>query len=359
MRTALLFSFFSIVSFSATANAQDQTLLEMPDLGLAMSHPKNWQVTPVKKSPDMKVLIPIEGSSQRATLELYNVSFSSEKDVWQLGQKAINERMRRELMRQWEEELLGVPMLLTKVSFSDKEGQQILMTGLVYSRTAKKLMFRLSAAPDDFDKAEFAWRQTMNTFRTGRAWLPEDPTKKPDPKDPQRTQLPTPVVTNPNSLDGQNKTTKPPVSIEATISGRKVEIRIPGEWAGKVGEDGAILLTNPDVGSQVRLTLASALDSDPPQRALLAASSKTLGDFQKVNKRDESVPEKNRAGASAAAVWRSGTTAQGDLFSCDGVCFNGDFYFVVSYRSTNASKIGGERKAIENLLQNSTIQILP
>ncbi len=359
MRTAHLLPILALFVVSAFAKAQDHSILEMPDLGLAITHPKAWQISQVKKSQDVKVLMPIEGSSQRAVLELYNISFNSEKEIWQLGQKAINDRMKRELMRQWEEEFLGVPMLLTKVSYVDKEGPQILLTGLLYSRTAKKLMFRLSASPDDFDKAEFAWRETMNTIRTGRPLRPEDPTQKPDPKAPVRTELPAPAIVKANSLDPETKIVKPPVAIETTISNRKVELRIPGEWAGKVEEDGTVTLTNPDVTGSVKLHLASSLDSDPPGRALLKASSKTLGDFQKVSKRDELTPEKNRAGASLSSVWRTGTTAQGDLYTCDAVVFNGDFYFIAQFRSVNASRIGAERKLIESLLANCTLEVIP
>lgn len=359
MRTAHLLSLVSLFVFATAARAQDQSILEMPDLGLAITHPKAWQVNTVKKSQDVKVLIPIDGSSQKAVLELYNVSFNSEKDVWQLGQKAINDRMKREMMRQWEEEFLGVPMLLTKVSFVDKSGPQILLTGLIYSRTNKKLMFRLAAAPDDYDKAEFAWRETMNSIRTGRPLKPEDPTQKPDPKDPVKTQLPAPAIVKPNSLDNEVKISKPPVAIAATISGRKVELRIPGEWAGKVDDEGVVTLTNPDVVGSVKVVLSSSLDSDPAARALLKASSKTLGDFQKVAKRDEANPEKNRAGAMVASVWRTGTNAQGDLYTCDASGVNGDFYLILHFRSNNTSKIGAERKLIETLLNNITIEVLP
>lgn len=359
MRFPTIIFVVTALAFAGFANAQKATILEMPDLGLAMTHPDDWQITTVKKSNDVKALIPIEGSSQKAVLELYHVSFNSEKDVWQLGQKAINERMKREVMRQWEEELLGVPMLLTKVNFVDKDGPQILMTGLIYSRTGKKLMFRLAAAPDDFDKAEFAWRETMNTFRTGRQWTPEDPTQKPDPNAPVKTPMPTPAIVKPKSLDEETKTTKPPVAIAATVAGRKVEFRIPGEWAGKVLENGSIALTHPDVAGTVSVTLATTLDSDPPEKALLAASSLSLKDYQKVSKRDETRPAKNRAGSSVATVWRSGTTGQGDLFTCDAVGSNGDFYFVLAYRTANAGKVGAERKLIESLLQNCTVEVLP
>ncbi len=172
--TSLLIS-LTLVATASQAKSQDLSLLEMPELGLVINHPKNWQVTTVRKSADLKVAIPIEGSSQKAQLELYNIAFNSEKDVWQLGQKAINDRMKREIMRQWEEEFLGVPMLLTKVSFVDKEGPQILLTGLIYSRTGKKMMFRLAASPDDFDKAEFMWREAMNGCMDGLSELHASP----------------------------------------------------------------------------------------------------------------------------------------------------------------------------------------
>jgi hypothetical protein len=360
MKILLAATFALLTSFVC---AQDQTVLEMPDLGLAITHPKTWQVTPVKKTNDLRVLMPVEGSSEKALLELFNISFNSEKEIWQLSQKGINDRMKHEIMRQWEEELLGVPMLLTKVSFTDKEGPHILLTGLIYSRTPQKLMFRLEASPDDYDKAEFSWREVMNSFRTGAPWQPEDPNRKPDPKNPKggkgNISLPPPVITKPKNLDGDAKIAKPPVSIEATIANRKVLIKVPNEWAGKVNEDGSLTLTNPEIAGQVRLSLATSLDSDPPQRALLVASSKTLGEFAKVAKRDETVPAQNKAGAQAASVWRAGTTASGDLFTCDAVVFNGDYYAVVGYRTLNASKIGGERRTIENLLQMMTIEVAP
>jgi hypothetical protein len=359
MKIAPLFVLLSFACLTTLTVAQEKSILEMPEIGLAFNYPKTWQVSPVKKSSDFKVLVPVEGSSQKATLELYNVAFNSEKDIWQLGQKAINERMKHEIMRQWEEEFLGVPMLLTKVSYSDKEGPQILMTGLIYSRTPKKLMFRLSASPDDFDKAEFAWREAMNTIRTGRAWTPEDPNLKPDPKAPTRATLPPAVVTKPNSLDTETKTTKPPVAIPITVSGKKLEFRMPGEWAGKLEEDGSLTLTHPELSTPVKVSIASSLDSDPAQRALLVASSKTLADFQKVAKRDETVPTKNRAGAMVAMVWRTGNDAKGDLFSCDASVMNGDFYSILKFSGTSAAKIGNERKLVENLLQNCTIQLVP
>jgi hypothetical protein len=359
MKIAAFLSLVAVLGMARVAAAQEVAVLEMPDLGLALTHPKAWQVNKVQKSNDLKVLIPIEGSSQRAVLELYGVGFNSEKEVWQLGQKAINEKMKRETMRQWEEEILNVPILLSKFNFVEKDGPQILLTGLVFSHTDKKLMFRLIASPDDFDKAEFVWREVMNSFRTSRPWTPEDPSKKPDPNAPKRTSLPPPIIVKPNSLDAEAKVTKPPVVVAAQVAGRKVEVRIPSEWAGKVLEDGTIQLSHPEVAGSVQLALASTLDSDPSQKALLVASSKTLGTFQKVAKRDETLPAVNKAGAQLATVWRVGTDPKGDLFTCDASIAKGDFYGIAAFRTTSTSKIGAERKLVESLLQNCTIEVVP
>jgi len=357
MKTALLVSIVSLFFGTQGETKSDQASLELPDIGLAMAYPKTWQVSPVKKSSDYKILIPIEGSSQKAELEIYNVAFDAEKDIWQLSQKGINDRMKRDIMRQWEEELIGVPLLLTKVTYSDKEGPHISLTGLMYSRTPKKLMFRLTASPDDYDKAEYVWREAMQTFRTGVEFKPEDPNKKPDKTKGQQISMPPPIVTKPKSLDDGGKIVKPALSIEATVSGRKVLLRFPTGWAAKAADTGVITLTHPDVSGSVVVTLSSTLDSDPPQRALFIASSKTLNDFQKVTKRDETEPGPNKAGATLATVWRVGTAAQGDLFTCDAVGSHGDFYFIFGYRTTNASKIGGERKAVETLLQTMTVDV--
>src|SRR4051812_15977869 len=99
------------------------------ELGLSFNYPKSWKVTKVKvrnrtkfditnpktwrpASTDntTRFLLPVEGSKQDGTLEIYSAQFFAETDIWQYSQKDINDQMKRPVLRQWQEEILGVPL---------------------------------------------------------------------------------------------------------------------------------------------------------------------------------------------------------------------------------------------------------
>src|SRR5258708_30520995 len=109
--------------------APDISTYSNPKLGLMFSYPKNWALLTNKKGETAGVM-PIEGSTQAAHIEIYAIAYDKEKSVWQVGQDTINKTMKHDVVRQWEEEILGVPLLLTKMAYNNKTGSNVLLPGL-------------------------------------------------------------------------------------------------------------------------------------------------------------------------------------------------------------------------------------
>jgi hypothetical protein len=119
------------------------------------------------------------------------------------------------------------------------------------------------------------------------------------------------------------------------------------------------VLRNPGVAGGVNLTVFPVTGSDPSDIALNKASGASLNEFVKVSNRDEKLPAMNKAGAMVAQVWRSGTGAKGDLFTCDAICQSGDAYFLMSYGTANAAQWKAEQRLIQALLDRISIEPAP
>jgi hypothetical protein len=346
----------------------DPNLTQYQNLRVLMkfTHPKTWVVTTNKKG-ESRFLVPIEGTSDKAVIEIMPVLFSSEKDVWQLSQVGINKTMKREVERQWEEEILGVPILLTKVNYNDKGTLRTSVTGLVYSLGFNKMMYRIVASPSEFDKVDYAWRQVLLSLRTMYGEMPkvEDGSKPsvPDPNAPARG-FPPDEILHPQIPHEVNKpvATKPvkaPLATTVEVGGQKLAIHAPTDWKIEMGKDGAFVLRNPAIGSVINGTLFANVGSDPPPIALFKMSAADLNDFAKVTQRTESLPKPNKAGTPVAQIWRTGKSASGDLITCEAAVLTPDHYILLNYRSTDVARSAGEQRLIQMLLDQISIEPAP
>lgn len=300
-----------------------------PQLNFTFAYPKTWSVTTTKKAVST-IVVPIPDSEEKATIEVYAVAFRREAELWQSLQKTLAENMKAEVARQWAEDLLGVPLLLTQIAMPDKT----VLQGLLYSATENKFLFRLEAAPSVFPQAVNAWRSVWPSFRTVDGSLPEkeDPGAVPIVADPKQ---PPPARPAPITVLSQDKSTGEPElapgSVACKAANRDLLLRIPEGWSGAPGQDGSIELKHADLPGSLRVSVLSTLDSDSPPRALFKASAASLDHFAVVNQREEPRPAPNRAGAQVATVWRSGTSATGTLRALNAVGAKGDFYWLFTH----------------------------
>jgi len=342
----------------APGTAQEPKNYSNGILNIQFAHPANWQVTTSKKH-ESKVIMPIGDTGEFAILEILPVTFDSEKEIWQISQKTVVLNSKRELVRQWEEEILGVPFLLTKYA----SPTQTTLNGLLYVNWSRKMFFRLSAPTAQFEAAEFQWRQALETVRTvdGSKLKPNDPTapRSKDGKVEPVKALETKVVVIDSGGPKNGTMKKGEIEIACEAASRKLTLFIPRGWNAAPNADGTMTLRHADLSGALTLQVLSTLDSDPGQRALFVASSKSLGDFSKVKTRNEQLPTASPVGAMVSRVVRVGEGGGAPLLALEAVVQKELFYALITYRATQPRDFDDDQRTIESLLQRTTIEPLP
>ena len=403
MKKLLLSAALSIVATSvfaqgAGATTQDQAAQTKSDqaaqapttkpfadyqIGMAFDYPSTWVMVSDPKDPKSKKLIPdsifgkkskkklaagkqaageslfyVPANSRTANLEIYGVTYDHAPEEWETNQVQINNDLKRTVTKQWREQILGVPLLLTKLDYEDAAGKETALVGMVYSRTPYKMVFRLTAPDVDYDAAEGQLRQALQSLRTTTGDLPQ-------PEDPNHpldksayvgvSNKPPKVIVMTAPQPDPAKVKKGEVTVKATVAGKAAVLSMPTGWtADAPSADGSIALHNPAITGTIVVTLASVLDSDPPQAALLKASALSLDEFSKVAKRDETSSNFTTSGASTDTIWREGTGANGQLTTCEAGGATGDMYWLLRYHLAG-TPTATEMKAVNMLIDGMSV----
>lgn len=345
---------------SGIALAQDLKPYDVPDLGMSISYPKSWGVVWNKKLEMTTFTIPLGSSGSTARADVFASATRDSIDVWQEVQVRVNGAMQREIERQWQEEVLGVPMLYTKLRYVAGSEATTTLIGLLYASSPRKFHFRLTAPSAGFEQAEAEWRNVLVTLRTASGSLPtpEDPTLAPktDPfKKPEKVLPPVPTVSLKPNSDAPQQKRPGEVSLTAKTGNTEVRVWIPKGWIAN-WSDGVWKLSRPDFSSIVILEPASMLDSPKPEAALSKASAKRLEEFTQVELREEPKPRRNAAGAILAWVERHGKTTDGFFATIDAVGRSGDYYWRVGIECRDGKNFSRERGEIMKLLDKITIE---
>lgn len=344
-----------------------------PQLGLSFTYPGTWalQTPPPQKGKKGKpkadeqtavFKLPIAGSSEQAELTVVRAGFSGSPDTWQQVQLDANKNLKREVTRQWQQEILNVPMLLTRINYSDGGVSKTTLTGLLYSATPLKLLFRLTGPSGDFDKVQYEFTTAMESLRTTSGKLPTEqeagkpvePAKPaPDPRELKHPLIdPTAVVVKHKPL------IKAPELVNFSVGAKKVALRYPKSWTVSDVKGATLTLHNPRLSGAIQLSGFSTTDAVSPQNALIDAAAHSLAGFDTAEREDQ--PAKaNLAGTPVAVVWRYGKAGKTELGTVDFVITSGDYYVVGSYKSKPGTSFGGERKAIKELVSSVSVELVP
>lgn len=331
-------------------------------VGLTFTYPAAWTLT--KGRRETRIQMKLDGQSAGALLEFHVVGFRGETSVWEDTQRQINEQLGHTVVRQWQEEILGVPFLFTKVQLKpDADGSKTLLTGLMYAALDKKLLFRLTAPNAAFEQAEFEWRKVLESLRTldGTIPKPEDPNRpESDPKNPASTGA-NPVKPPPFAVLGPKakaEIVKGEVRVPAEAGGKSWLLCAPKGWTLERREDGGFTATAEGLGVAAEIKVHSTLDSETPARALASASATSLKAFERVAKREESLPKPNLAGASLAWVWRQGTAPEGPLTVCEAVGSSNDAYWFLRWR-VSGEPTADQRRLLFELMKGMSVEPSP
>lgn len=349
-------------------------------LGLSFAHPTTWTTvaTPVpvapktkgnrfklpggkkpeKKPDDGMVTFRIPGANGAAPSELtiVHASFSDAPEKWQQIQADTNRNQKREVERQWQQEILSVPLLLTRISYDQNGTPTTTVTGLLYNAAPYKLLFRLTGPTAGFDGAQYQFTQAMETLRTTSDTLPSA-------QEPGKPITP-PVVPGPDAkhaIFGKTKVPpqQAPLSLPVTVGTRKMVLRVPEGWTlDKVDADSAVL-RNPEVKDGVTVKLYASATAARPADALNAAANKTLEEYKTVDLREDTTGEPNKAGNPMLAVWRKGTAAKGPYATLDAVVVAGDYYMLFALHPSPGEDLNHERKVVQAMLDAVGLEPAP
>jgi len=361
MKIALLFAVVSLLS-----GHQDvpTTTFTEPFVGFQFKYPKTWTIvksTKKKDSARSTFSIPVDGSSSKAELDVDRTEFHASADLWQTIQLRANEQLHRQVVRQWSQEVLGVSMLFTRIDYTDQGTPMSAVSALYFTRTSQKMLLRLSSRTSDFDKVFFELSHILETLKQIDGNLPEedDPTKE-LASAPKKPEL---APTSFHAIDSPARHKKPelkaPVTVEVVVSTKKMIVRLPLEWVGDHVKDNTLEVSAPTLNKNLHFELFSLLDSEPGLTALTKLSAAKLDSFTKVTSRVDTGPANNQAGCSVATVWRIGQNAAGNLTTCEAMGTMGGYYFLMTYEQTDSLLGKADRKLIEGLLKQISIELVP
>jgi hypothetical protein len=375
MKFALFATALTLIAVQQDATTKTFT---EPYLGIQFNYPKSWSIektttptiavspTKSKRKPKLDKTrslfsIPIEDSINKAELEVVRTEYHASIDLWQTIQLRESDLDKTQVVRQWEQDILGVPMLFSRVDSSAHGAQTTAIVGLFYTRTSLKLLLRLTAPSSEIDKVTYEFNKMLETLRYVDGSLPkeDDPSINLEPVTKKlQPVLPTPKVIDAPSV-GPKVPLKAPITADITVSTHNVMLRFPEGWSVKNTKDNTVDLVSANVSVPLHLQGFSTLDSDPPTTALLKLSAKDLGDFVKVGSREDTAQKVNAAGCAVSGVWRIGQSSSGDLVTGEASGAMGEYYFLVHYRQTNIVQYKADRKAIELLLKQISIETAP
>jgi len=320
-------------------------------LGLIFQYPREWTL---RKERLYSVLEWTTTSGAKVRVQIMNSNFRAPKEDWQRVQKDVNVTNKREVLRQWEEELLGVPILLTSAQYSEGAGPERLLIGLLYSKTPEKFMFRLTAPADAAEEAEKQWRNAILTLRTTSGTLPtiEDPDSPTDPVKPP--SKPEKVITLKPTDGKPAKIIKAPLVTKVTAIGQSVNVFTPEGWTIKE-QDSQFVMTHPQVKGTVIMEIGNITEA-AARTYLLTSSSKSLSRFESVASRHETNGAYNQAGFWICQVWRVGKAAGGDLVVSQSIGTGAGIYWLVTHDTKGEADFKADGELLKNLYHSMSLE---
>lgn len=328
----------------AVGQAKDLRTYKDDSLGLEFSYPKTWDV---RKERLFSVIEFKTKAGDPVKIQLIDTAYRSDAKKWQQLQVEINEVSKRQVLKQWEEELLGVPLLLTRVSEVVGGETKVTLIGLLYSRTVEKLNFRVSSSSGAADQAEADWRQALLTLRTISGAIPK-------PEAPGTSvEFPTAPPQKPKKEDIWAPKSKALPKVAKAPNRQRVEgwdfympegWKVTGETATHDGLKGKIALR------------AAAGNANQARAGWLRTGGLSLQDFTKVDSREDQPAYPNGAGFGVLVGRRWGSSANGPLIAVYAIGWNDDKFWTLDYRATSKADYEADKALVQDLIDHMSVE---
>lgn len=341
----------TLVALALFAPNQD-AVFRSEKMGFEFSYPSSWKRAETATGTSITVAV---SDGKNATLELFDIDFRASVEVWQNVEKASADQHRRTVDRQWQEEVLGVPMLLTKASINGEQGSQTFLSGLLYTASPRKLRFILISPTDVADQAELAWRKCLESLRTIDGKLPAS-------ESPDRAPEIIPTVKPPTLIKPRNVKKGDPVRgsqlVPLEVGELKTSVYLPEGWTLKA-KDTVLHLESSKVPGSLTFQTWKVGEDSAPGKVLGQASGKSLNLFKAVTMREDKGPLAAGSGATVAWVKRTGTTDAGTRATLEFVGLNKEVAWLVTYSLDDVQGYEKIAPLLNDLIQKLFVDLQP
>lgn len=325
---------------SALLSPQQETReFKDKDMDLAFQYPREWKVKKISFGQAFEFKV----DGQPCEVRLINMDMEYPADLWQKSVSDIALNRNQTVERQWEEELLGVPLLLSRLFDETSGNPTTTLVGLLFSNAKNKLNFRVEAPTPVFTQAEQLWRNVLATARPLSGQLPgQAGTKTPEPSTTTTTNTKEPkavVIGGKKNTTVEYKTapTRLLVDTSATIFGY-----FPDGWT--ISDAKA---THPGIKGTIEVTAGTGA-KDTARKLWLSLAGRRLGEMDSVAARQDKSNIINTAGYETFSIWRKGPKDGSEVAHFVASGWKDGLYWVYTWDGTGAD-LDASLTALEEL----------
>lgn len=333
------------ITLAASLLLQNQETKTFQDkaLDLQFQYPATWKVEKVSFGHEFSFLI----GKEPIVIRVIQAPMPESKETYQASMKQIQEGNGGVVLRQWEEELLGVPLLMTSVRKTTPTSNTMRLLGLLFTNDEQSMSFSFECSEASYQEAEKLWRDTLLTSRTVSGKLPQKGgTPKTDPAvDPGKTETP-PDNSKTVILTDESTKVAPifgPVRVTAD-SDRGIYAYLPEGWSLADGK-----LTHPTFAGELTLMVGTG-GEEALLRTWLKMCGDRLAELSTVTSRKEPRPVLNKAGFKLRDMIRTGEKDGKPWTQRLTLGTGNGYYWIVDFSGESAT-FDGNRKLLDALMQ--------
>lgn len=313
-------------------------------LDLQLDVPRPWNVRRTSYGQELRFKV----DGQDVNVRLIVAPLPPSQGLYQESVRDVQASQGNMVVRQWEEEILGVPLLLTQLTVPDKtdatKPATTRLMGLLYGGQKDAFSFQLETLEAAYPAAEQQWRNALLTIRTISGSLPTQAGQAPpDDPEPVRPQNEVKVhVVRPD--DGAPKEPKfGPVRVVADESAGLFAY-LPEGWSAS--EEG--VLKGPNTTTTITLSVGAGT-KEVTRRTYFSKAGSLLSTLTKVEKRHEPKPSVNNAGFETEWMERFGPTADGQGGHRVAFGWSGTLYWTITAQGSQQA-LEADRRALASLI---------
>jgi hypothetical protein len=295
---------------------------------IKLRYPSEWSLKRDKSADRFE----FKAGGKTVMVEVMAIPMNYPAGHWQQVNAEINTSSTRAVLRQWEEEYLGVPMLFTRVRDIGKGEPIVILSGLMMSNRPNKFLFRVETVEGAASLAEDEWKKVLLSADTISGKLPSE--SLPAPTGTNTTTTP-PAQDNPGKihiLGPKSGAPEKPVRGEAKLpidEQRGLSLYLPKEW--QLQESG---LVN---GSTVVKFRHGVADEPAARKEWLKDCGSLLSRLSAVSSRTESEPAYTKAAFHGSVLERLGASESGAEMQWIAYGWATGYYYTLSWTGTETA----------------------